>query len=187
MKNLFLPLAVALAALTAGTAAAQPRPYQSEPVSGKQFYVELGGPGVLFSATFDSRFTQGTPLGFGYRVGLGFGVKSEEFQAPGGSWYDSRTRTYATIPVGLNYVFGKRHSPHAFEVGAGATILTRAVNLYTYDWNDETEGNMIGHFSFMYRRIPAGGGFTWRIGFTPVIGTGGDIFPTGTVGLGYSF
>ncbi len=90
-----------------------------------------------------------------------------------------------TIPMGINYVFGKTSSNHAFEVGAGLTLLTRKVE--RFNWDEHKEGNLIGHFTFMYRRQPINGGFTWRIGFTPIIGTGGNLVPSGAIGLGYSF
>ena len=166
--------------------------------TGNQFYAEVGGAGVIFSANFDSRFKKGTDLGFGYRVGLGFGI-SDSYDSYGPYYYEgeyyggghyytyySKTRSYLTIPLGINYVFGKKSSPHAFEVGAGATILTRKVDLYNYDNNYEG-GYLIGHTSFMYRRKPTNGGFTWRIGFTPIIGTAGDIFPSAAAGVGYVF
>lgn len=41
------------------------------------FYAELGGPGILFSANFDSRFTKSS-LGFGGRVGIGF-ITNDEY------------------------------------------------------------------------------------------------------------
>jgi hypothetical protein len=53
--------------------------------------------------------------------------------------------------------------------------------------NLHREGNFIGHFNFMYRRQPVDGGFSWRIGITPIINTDGDIYPFAAIGLGYSF
>ena len=72
-----------------------------------------------------------------------------------------------------------------FEVGAGATFLTRKVSLFYYDV--ETPGQFIGHLSFMYRISPVNGGVSFRIGFTPVIGTSGDLYPMAGIGLGYAF
>ncbi len=155
--------------------------------TGKQVYVEGGGPGVAFSANFDSRFQKGATLGWGYRLGVGFELYDKEHRGSDG-YYDWTTRSYPTIPIGLNYVFGKPTSDHAFEVGAGVTLLTHKRVLYTYGGDDDARpGNMIGHFTFMYRRQPVHGGFTWRIGFMPVIGTSGDIVPSAAIGLGYSF
>lgn len=149
----------------------------------KLFYAEFGGANVLFGANFDWRFKKNTRTGLGARVGLGFTVYDKEIQNSN-SW-DYETTTIATIPLGLNYVFGKPNSPSMFEVGAGATVLMPKASVYRYD--DDKEGNLIGHFSFMYRRVPIEGGFSWRIGFTPIINTSGQIFPSGAIGLGYAF
>lgn len=173
----------------AGALNAQERYYSSYPtkeeLKGKQFYVEGGGPGVAFSANFDSRFQKGTTLGWGYRIGLGVDWIDESHYDDLTGWHDDQTHSFATIPFGINYVFGKTSSNHAFEVGAGLTLLTRKVD--RYNWDGGKEGNLLGHFTFMYRRQPVDGGFTWRIGFTPIIGTGGDLAPSGAIGLGYSF
>ncbi|OAV67819.1 hypothetical protein Barb6_02242 [Bacteroidales bacterium Barb6] len=171
-----------------------------EALRNKQIYVEGGGAGVALSFNFDSRFKSGEALGFGYRAGLGLGAYSY-YDGSGYQWYTNeetgepysyysfgteRTRAYFTIPLGLNYIFGKKNSPHTFEVGAGATILTRKVDVLSYDGHYK-EGYLIGHLSFMYRRVPVDGGFTWRIGVTPIIGTAGDIVPMLAVGIGYAF
>lgn len=155
----------------------------------KQFFTEAGGPGVLFSANFDSRFKSLTRLGWGFRAGLGFTIVESEEQvpSPGGGFinYNYKTRSVATLPVGINYLFGKPESANMFEVGAGITVLSRKASVLNY--SDYREGNLLGHFNFMYRRQPIDGGFSWRIGFTPVINPDGDIFPLGAVGLGYAF
>ena len=159
-----------------------------EEIRGKALYAELFGPGVLFSFNFDSRFKAGEQLGFGYRLGVGFGVADfakETIDEWGYEYYESTEyRSYYTIPVGLNYILGKKNSPHTFEVGAGATFLTRKVSLYCYDV--KTPGYFTGHLSLMYRRV-TDGGFLFRAGFTPIIGTSGDLFPIPTIGIGYSF
>lgn len=157
------------------------------------------GPGVISSVNFDSRFKSGKSLGLGYKVGLGFSadtfygdLRYQDFYDEEGKLYSlpyfnsERTQAYLTIPLGLNYIFGKKNSPHTFEVGAGTTVLTRKVDLYNYDGHYK-QGYFLGHLSFMYRRVPVDGGFTWRIGFTPIIGTAGDFMPSGAVGFGYAF
>ncbi len=157
-----------------------------ERITGSQVYAEMGGPGILFSASYDRRFKAGTDTGLGFRIGMGMGVSDyHDCGTSTCSDYSWNVRSYITFPLGLNYVLGKSDSPHAFEVGAGATILTRKVPLYYYD--DAKPGNVVGHLAFMYRRKPIDGGFTWRIGFTPIIGTSGDIIPSGVVGFGYAF
>jgi hypothetical protein len=164
---------------------------QEQVVANKLFFVELGGPGVLMSANFDSRFKSGERLGLGYRIGAGFCIGSFDETVP--SKYDdgyleteSRTHTYYTIPVGLNYVLGKKNSSHSFEIGAGATFLTRKVSIFNYD-SDGKRRNFTGNICFMYRIAPVDGGFSFRIGFTPVIGTAGDLYPMGGLSFGYAF
>ena len=148
----------------------------------KFFYAEFLGPGLIMSANFDARFTSNERLGLGYRLGVGFAYG--DFEDKQNRW-GYVTRTYYSIPVGLNYVFGKPDSDKAFEVGAGVTFLTRKVALFYY--NEEKPGHAIGFLTFMYRKVPVNGGFSWRIGLTPVIGTSGDLFPMGAVGFGYAF
>src|SRR5688572_14468489 len=79
------------------------------------FFVELGGPGILFSSNIDHRFRK-SRLGPGGRVGVGFVTSTEEVGTPGTYMY--RNVSVVTIPVQLNYIFGKNVSPHTFEVGA---------------------------------------------------------------------
>ena len=158
---------------------------QEEGVANKMFYTELGGPGIIMSANFDSRFKSGERLGLGFRLGAGFSIGSFDNTLTEWGYYESVQRTYYTIPAGLNYVFGKPNSSATFEVGGGITLLTRKVSLFYYDV--EKMGNVIGFATFMYRRMPVNGGFSFRAGFTPIIGTSGDLFPMGAIGIGYTF
>lgn len=154
----------------------------------KQFFTEAGGPGILFSANFDSRLKPSDRIGWGFRAGLGFTLvdNQKEIAQPGGQvYYGYRTMSIVTLPVGINYLFGKPGSANMFEVGAGVTVLSRKASVLNY--NDYKEGSFLGHFEFMYRRQPVDGGFSWRIGFTPIINTEGNIFPFGAIGLGYTF
>jgi hypothetical protein len=182
MQKLLLTLTF-MALLFSSSSFAQSTTTTATDKTEKLFYAEFGGANVLFGANFDWRFKKNTRTGLGARVGLGFTIYDQEIQNSNG--WDYKTTTIATIPIGLNYVFGKPNSPSMFEVGAGATVLMPAASVYRYD--DDKEGNLIGHFSFMYRRVPVEGGFSWRIGFTPIINTSGQIFPSGAIGLGYAF
>ena len=143
----------------------------------KMFFTELGGPGGIMSMNFDSRFNP-QRTGFGCRIGAGFLIK--EFEEN-----NYATRTVYTVPLGFNYIFGSPNVSSAFEVGAGATFLTRKASYYNYDV--QKPGNLIGHLTFMYRLSPTNGGFSLRVGFTPIIGTAGDLFPMGAIGFGYAF
>jgi hypothetical protein len=160
----------------------------------KAIYAELGGGGVIMSFNFDTRFTNSN-LGWGGRIGLGFGISDfvtyERYESE--SYYDygyyysesSVTHSYYSIPVEISYILGRHNSRHTFEIGGGITALTRKVSLYNYD--SEQAGYILGHLSFMYRIAPPKGGFSFRIGLTPIIGTGGDLFPMAAVSFGYAF
>lgn len=155
---------------------------QQKTVPGQMsFYAELGGPGILFSANIDGRFSKSV-LGFGGRVGIGF-VTTDTYEANSNNW---ETRSVATFPLQLNYIFGKPNSVHTFEVGAGATFTSKKIDPFGFaDYNEEGQ-SVFGTASFMYRRQPKDGGFSWRIGFTPII-SGGFIQPSGGVSVGYNF
>ena len=152
---------------------------QDNYVAGKLFYTELGGPGVIMSANYDMRFDSNSRLGFGFRVGVGFISRNE---------YDinaQRIRTFYSFPVGLNYVFGNQKCAKTFEVGAGLTLLPPQTSLYNYYENEES--NAAGFLTFMYRNMPIDGGFSWRIGLTPLILKSGNLYPMGAFGIGAVF
>jgi len=198
MKRLFSLLAIAAMLITGN----QSLTAQGKTAVGKLFHYELGGPGVFMSANYDSRFTPNTRYGFGYRVGVGIippfdnndkGYSSSYgvfniFNAYGemiDSLFETMTKGTYTFPLGLNYVFGRPNKTSAFEIGAGITYLSRKMSLFY--WDVKRPGNLIGHLSFMYRITPLNKGFSFRGGFTPVIGTSGDLFPMGGVSFGYAF
>ncbi len=150
------------------------------------FYAELGGPGILFSANIDRRFTKSV-LGFGGRIGLGFITTDVQVGISPTDPYIYDTRSIVTIPLQLNYVFGKANSVHSMEVGVGVTFTGKKIDIFDDNYRRNSPGaSAFGTASFMYRKIPKDGGFTWRIGFTPIIG-GGYIQPSAGVGIGYSF
>lgn len=146
-----------------------------------QFYAELGGPGILFSANIDSRFTASS-LGWGGRFGLGF-VTADETTITGGNYYYNPA-SVVTVPAQVNYIFGKGDSPHTFEVGAGVTYVGKKLDIFNF--YDNKRSNWYGTAAFMYRRQPLKGGFTWRVGFTPLVAKG-YIQPSGAASVGYSF
>ena len=166
---------------------------QNKNVAAKLVYGELFGPGVVMSANFDSRFDSDERMGLGYRIGIGYGFEQfdeniAEFLFGDGkisSLHDGVMRTFYSFPAGINYVFGNQRRASTFEVGVGVTFLTRNVSIF--NWEMEKPGHFIGFLNFMYRLMPVNGGVTFRIGFSPMIGTAGDLFPMGAVGLGYAF
>ena len=155
----------------------------SPTVVNKSFIAELGGPGVLFSANFDTRFKK-SALGLGGRIGLGFVTADEDTYGPVNGYYDYRRRSVLTVPVQINYLFGKPNSVNAFEIGIGATYIGKKLEILDYYGEEATQ--VLGTAAFMYRRMPKEGGFSWRIGFTPLFANG-LIQPFGAVSVGYNF
>lgn len=171
-----------LALLSAVLFAAAQKSKSNTAVPGRtSFYAELGGPGILFSANIDTRFTS-SRLGWGGRLGVGF-VSADESKLVNGN-YEYNPRSVITVPVQVNYIFGKDDSPHTFEVGAGISYVGRELEIFNF-YEDKTS-KWFGSASFMYRRQPLKGGFTWRAGFTPLFAKG-YIQPTGGVSVGYCF
>ena len=163
---------------------------QEEKIANKLFYAEFGGPGIIMSANLDGRFKSNSRLGFGYRLGAGFGVgKFDDKQVvdpnTGNVYYEEVTRTVYAFPVGLNYILGKPKSSSSFEVGGGVSFLSRETSMYNYEM--KKHGHILGFATFMYRIAPVNGGMSFRIGFTPIIGTAGDLFPMGALSFGYAF
>ncbi len=156
----------------------------------RSFFAELGGPGVLFSVNYDTRFKK-SAAGLGARIGIGFstGFKSNAyfFDSLNNYYYSTNGKTVSslTIPVQVNYIFAKPGSKSAFEVGLGATYIGKYSDIFDFDV-DPRKGRIYGNTSFMYRRLPTNGGFSWRVGFTPLIGNG-VIQPSAAASIGFNF
>lgn len=146
------------------------------------FFAEIGGPGIMFSANIDRRF-KASRLGFGWRAGIGF-VTADEEKVDANGYPTWEPVSAVTVPVQLNYIFGKGDSPHTFEVGAGVSYVGRELDIYNF--YDDRKSQVFGTFTFMYRRQPVDGGFSWRIGFTPLVAKG-YIQAAAGVSVGYNF
>ena len=129
----------------------------------QNFYVELGGPGIIFSANYDTRFSN-TQDGLGGRVGIG--------------GLSSGSSSIFTMPLQLNYLLGK--DDKFFEIGVGVTINSGNIGGI---FNSSTIGTMV----FGYRLQPKNSGFSFRAFVSPVFD--GSNFTPYFVGLsfGYSF
>jgi len=156
----------------------------------KAVYVEIGGIGLPFSFNYDTRFKSGTNTGIGGRAGLGgFAIEDEKM---------------LTIPLQLNWLFGKEKN--YFEMGFGATFL----HYEGYEYSDyvcdangcyptgkvyagdfilpiSNKNSVMGTLNFGYRRVPISSGFTWRAAITPVFNENGFWPLYAGVGIGYKF
>jgi hypothetical protein len=181
IKNCFLILV--LASFSTFAAAQSDRGTLGATPGRTSFFAEFGGPGILFSANMDTRFKP-SRLGLGGRAGIGFVTADESTYDPVNGYYNYDPASVVTVPVQLNYIFGKGVSPHTFEVGAGLTYVGKKLDIMNF--YDEHKSNVFGTFAFMYRRQPIDGGFAWRIGFTPLVAQG-YIQPFAAASVGYNF
>jgi hypothetical protein len=142
---------------------------KSEFKRAQNIFVELGGQGVLFTANYDSRFSNKRD-GLGGRVGLGY-ISEGGYRA-------------TTVPVSLNYLLGK--DKHFFEIGLGTTLFITGENNESFTFNDSNSA-FVGTMSFSYRLQPIDHGFSFRAGLTPIFNK--DFFIPYYAGLsiGYSF
>ncbi len=132
-------------------------------------FVEIGGQGLLFTANYDTRFSN-KRNGLGGRIGIGY------IAADG----DNAT----TIPLSMNYLLGK--GKHLFEIGLGATLLATGGTDESFFFKDN-DSSVIGTMSFSYRLQPVDGGFSFRAGLTPVFNKDFFIPYYAGLSLGYSF
>ena len=134
-------------------------------------YIELGGPGLLFSANYDTRFSQRRD-GLGGRIGLGF-------IASGGV-------SVVTVPVQLNYLLGK--TDKYFEIGLGATYASfhTGADFLSLNTNPVTANTVLGTMTFGYRYQPVDGGFNFRASFNPIFDSS-NFVPYFGLSFGYTF
>lgn len=159
-------------------------------------YVELGGVGLPYSFNYDFRFDKEKRDSWGMRVGFsGYAIEGDSF---------------FSLPVMVNKLYGKGN--HFFEVGFGATFLAFDNEDYTYqncyyDQNgnyicdSHSDGNsgtnfildidgspsVMGVLNLGYRRMPADGGFMWKVNLNPIFNNNGFWPLYAGIGLGYAF
>ncbi|TAF47243.1 MAG: hypothetical protein EAZ64_00780 [Sphingobacteriales bacterium] len=102
MKNIiFILLLVFLISINAKAQPNTPTVKRAQNV-----YVELLGQGIFLTANYDTRFANKRD-GRGGRAGIGF--------------ISAGSSAITTIPIGINYLIGKKSS--FFEVGLGVTYI----------------------------------------------------------------
>lgn len=134
--------------------------------SASQLYFEGGGSAIIYSLNFDSRFGK-QENGLGFRIGAG---------GAGGSGSG-----YFAIPAQINYLLGENGK--YLELGAGATYFNITGDDFFFDDVTSTQANLVIGF----RSQPfAKKGLTWRIAFTPFIGSEG-FSPFAGASIGFRF
>jgi len=174
MKKTFLLPAVLLLVCFAFKAKAQHElnSYISDTLHRSQnAYLEIGGPGLVISANYDSRFTN-SRTGLGATVGVGY--------------LPNKSSSLLTIPVQLNYLMGSYQ--HYFELGAGATFLkykSGTIGDFIPFHNDANK-QFVGTATIGYRYQPIDRGYNFRVSFNPVFDQH-SVYAYAGVGFGYTF
>jgi hypothetical protein len=137
----------------------------------QSIFFELGGPGLLFSANYDTRFSQRRD-GFGGRIGLGF--------------IASNGSSLVSVPVQLNYLLGKNSK--YFEIGVGASYVSfsSGSDFLSFNSTPTTSHTVLGTMTFGYRYQPIDGGFNFRASFNPIFDSS-NFVPFGGISVGYTF
>ena len=140
----------------------------------KIIFVELLGAGGIGSINFDIRLKKNRQDGFGLRAGFGLG---EYFS----SNITSNSGRYYSVPLGVNYLIGKRRN--GLELGS---IITPQ-----FTFNKVLNGPQVaalGVFNFGYRFQPLKEGLLFRAGWQPFYSTNNGLFPKFIgASLGYGF
>lgn len=135
----------------------------------KNIFVKRFGNGVLTFVNYDIRLTRGAQDGLGIRAGIGGGTFNNVHTGEG----EIIDAGIVTMPVGVNYLVGKRRS--SFEVGIGITPIYVNADAVIVD-NEFFTGKAwgaVGVLNLGYRFQPLRNGLMFRVDWTSVFGEGG--------------
>ncbi len=122
-------------------------------------FLELGGNGLVYSINYERIFGDSD---FSVRVGLSYISLSASNSST------SAKLNLVTVPVLGNYYVGGRD--HKLQLGAGLTFFYASGNTGSNDGLVSFSGLVPAPtVAIGYRYLPAKGGFTFFIGFTPFI------------------
>jgi hypothetical protein len=160
---------IALASLLAMTWPENSRA-QSVRTAHNSVYLELLGNGALYSMNYDRMFSESV----GGRIGVMYIALNED------QGNDNVSVTF--VPVMVNYLVGE--GKHKLELGLGALLVFASGG---FDETGDFEGSGVGGTAtFGYRLQPPGGGFVFRVGFTPIFSSSGFL-PWGGASFGFGF
>lgn len=140
-------------------------------------YVEIFGPGLLYSINYDRLITRHTSL----RAGV------SKWSFPAFFFLVNGSIDFTGFPVTLNYLAGEGNS--RLELGAGIVPMLVSLDGEEIFFGESVRGRataVLGTASVGYRYQPMDGGFVFRIGFTPVFNFD-KVFPTGGLSVGVAF
>lgn len=148
-------------------------------------YVELLGNGMLYTINYDRFLLDniGVRAGFEY-IGL-------SASSPSGSG-ESASVSMLLIPITLNYFLASHDNGKVgsskLELGAGILFVSLSASASGNAGSIFSASGIgiAGTATIGYRYQPSDGGFIFRIGFTPIFGSG-IFLPYGGLSFGYGF
>jgi hypothetical protein len=146
-----------------------------------QVFLELLGNGLLYSLNYE-RFFSAWNQRFGIRGGGSF-ITYKISSANGAG-----NLVLASVPVVASWYWGP--SPHKLQLGLGASALyvSAATDATGQKFSSSEEGLGIAATAVVgYRYLPRDGGFTFGIGFTPLLRAGRGLLPWGGASGGFAF
>jgi hypothetical protein len=155
---------------------AEPEGLRTRPVAHAAF-VELLGNGLLYSANYELLVR---PWNVGLRVGTCF------FTTKISASQGSGNLTLVYVPIVANYYLGTVH--HKLQLGLGATVLY--VNAASDSTGVKFEGAGPGVAATAvvgYRYFPRDRGFSFGLGFTPLLRAQKGFLPWGGIDAGWVF
>lgn len=167
-----LTLAALVAVIPSGAHA------QAARTANNTVFLELGGNALIYSLNYERVL----PSDVSFRAGLGYMSVS----ATAGS--AEANASVVTIPLTFSYL-GLGGGSARFELGAGATMTRFSASASTGFGDDLEAGAFvpIGTFIAGLRLAPAGGGFNFKLSFTPFWHPDIGFFPWGGLGFGFGF
>ncbi|MHB1180010.1 MAG: hypothetical protein ACYCZO_16995 [Daejeonella sp.] len=143
----------------------------------KALFVERHGSGIDLSVNYDMRLKKDVNDGAGVRAGIGIGRRYNTAVTNNNK---STARRYMSVPVGINYIVGKKR--HGLEAGASYTAQIAL---------DKVENGpqfiYIVPFNIGYRFQPIKEGLIARAAWTPTLNKYGFYAGWTGVSVGYSF
>jgi len=141
-------------------------PSIGEPDADNAFFLEGGGPGLLYSINYERRIE----TDFGLRIGVSY--QSFSASASSGGSISSASASFVTVPVIASYL-GLRSGNHILELGAGGTAIYASGSASGTGIAASGSGmTALGTAIIGYRRQPLDGGFQFRVGLEALMGKG---------------
>jgi hypothetical protein len=143
-------------------------------------YLDLGGPGAVYSINYDRMITDdlSARIGFSY---MSFGASAGDASA---------SVSIMSIPLTVSYL-GIGSLSNMLEVGGGGAILRIAGDSFISGDDAASASASVTALSLSplagYRHQAPDGGFVFRVGVSPIIVLGGGTLPWGYMSFGAGF